>query len=137
MGCPANPAPVRGGAPCASGRVSSAASGAPPRLSRKATFMKRFVFPVVLVSALLVCLAVVSRPRAMAEDEVIDSILLAQEAERSTPAPADDEIRDEFERLLKEWREQGASWQMLEQRRTWFGCHPLRIPLSSRGCRSL
>jgi hypothetical protein len=55
--------------------------------------------------------------RARAEEEVIDSILLAQEAERSTPAPDENEIRTEFEALLKQWREQGASWEMLQQRR--------------------
>jgi len=55
--------------------------------------------------------------RRQAEEEVIDSILLAQEAESRIPAPANEEIRSEFEALLKQWREQGASWQMLEQRR--------------------
>jgi hypothetical protein len=48
---------------------------------------------------------------------VIDSILLAQEAERTTPLPDENEIRSEFEVLLKQWRGQGASWEMLEQRR--------------------
>lgn len=56
--------------------------------------------------------------RARAEEEVIDGILLAQEAERTVPPPTADEIRPELEETLRRWREQGASWEMLEARRS-------------------
>ncbi|WP_379716017.1 peptidylprolyl isomerase [Haloferula chungangensis] len=55
--------------------------------------------------------------RALAKDEVIDGILLAQEAEKSTPLPDKDEIREHFEQTLREWRENGASWDLLEAQR--------------------
>lgn len=52
--------------------------------------------------------------RAAAVEEVIDGILLAQEAERTTPAPAEGEVREALEATLREWRQHGASWEMLE-----------------------
>ena len=55
--------------------------------------------------------------RQQAKDEVIDGILLAQEAERSVPKPDKDEIREHFEQTLREWREHGASWDLLEAQR--------------------
>lgn len=55
--------------------------------------------------------------RELAKDEVIEGILLAQEAERTVPAPDKDEIRERFEDTLREWREHGASWDLLEAQR--------------------
>jgi parvulin-like peptidyl-prolyl isomerase len=52
-----------------------------------------------------------------AREEVIDSILLAQEAERRVPSPSSDEIRKALEATLQEWRQHGASWEMLETRK--------------------
>lgn len=65
--------------------------------------------------------------RRQAEEEVIDGILLAQEAERSVPEAPAEELRIEFESMLKQWRSQGASWDMLEQRRD-----ELRAELASK-----
>lgn len=56
--------------------------------------------------------------RARAEQEVIDGILLSQEAERRTPEPPADEIRAAFEQTLREWREHGASWELLDSQRS-------------------
>jgi hypothetical protein len=55
--------------------------------------------------------------RTQAEEEVIDGILLAQEAERRIPEPPAAEIRTAFEATLREWREHGASWDLLDARR--------------------
>jgi parvulin-like peptidyl-prolyl isomerase len=55
--------------------------------------------------------------REQAKDEVIEGILLAQEAERTVPTPDKDEIRERFEDTLREWREHGASWDLLEAQR--------------------
>ena len=55
--------------------------------------------------------------RAQAEEEVIDGILLAQEAERSIPAPPADEVRSAFEDTLRQWRQHGASWDLLDAQR--------------------
>lgn len=52
--------------------------------------------------------------RARAEDEVIDGILLAQEAERTVPPPAEEAVRAALEVTMRQWREHGASWEMLE-----------------------
>lgn len=52
-----------------------------------------------------------------AEDEVIDGILLAQAAERQDDEPTNDEIRDGMEVAIRRWREHGASWELLEERR--------------------
>ncbi|MCW1886267.1 peptidylprolyl isomerase [Luteolibacter flavescens] len=55
--------------------------------------------------------------RAQAEEEVIDGILLAQEAERRVPQPLADEVRTAFEETLREWRRHGASWDLLDAQR--------------------
>lgn len=55
--------------------------------------------------------------REQAKDEVIDGILLSQEAERSIPAPDKEEVRQHFEQTLRDWREHGASWDLLEAQR--------------------
>lgn len=55
--------------------------------------------------------------RRQAEEEVIDGILLAQEAERSVPAPPADEVRSAFEETLRQWRQHGASWDLLDAQR--------------------
>ncbi|MDB6077693.1 MAG: PpiC-type peptidyl-prolyl cis-trans isomerase, partial [Akkermansiaceae bacterium] len=55
--------------------------------------------------------------RLLAEEEVIDGILLSQEAERSVPLPMPSEIREAFEETLRLWREHGASWELIESRK--------------------
>jgi hypothetical protein len=55
--------------------------------------------------------------RTRAEEEVIDGILLAQEAERRVPEPPAAEVRAAFEETLREWRGHGASWDLLDARR--------------------
>lgn len=55
--------------------------------------------------------------RTQAEEEVIDGILLAQEAEQKVPAPEADEVRTAFEQTLRQWREHGASWDLLDAQR--------------------
>jgi len=54
---------------------------------------------------------------ARAEDEVVDGILLAQEAERRIPEVPAEELRAAFEQTLREWRAHGASWDLLDARR--------------------
>lgn len=55
--------------------------------------------------------------REQAEEEVIEGVLLAQEAERRVPEPPADEVRSTLEDSLREWRSHGASWDMLEKQR--------------------
>ncbi|MEM9235317.1 MAG: peptidyl-prolyl cis-trans isomerase [Verrucomicrobiota bacterium] len=55
--------------------------------------------------------------REAARDEVINGILLSQEAERRVPAPGKDEVREQLEQTLRKWREHGASWDLLEAQR--------------------
>lgn len=55
--------------------------------------------------------------RQRAEEEVIEGILLAQEAERRTAEPPPAEVRDAFEQTLRQWREHGASWDLLDAQR--------------------
>lgn len=55
--------------------------------------------------------------RVQAEEEVIDGILLAQEAERSVPDPPAAEVRSAFEDTLRQWRQHGASWDLLDAQR--------------------
>jgi hypothetical protein len=55
--------------------------------------------------------------RAKAEEETTDGILLAQEAERRVPMPSTEEIRAAFEETLREWRQHGASWDLLDAQR--------------------
>ena len=52
-----------------------------------------------------------------AEEEVIDSVLIAQEAETRYPKIPADKIKARFEKTLKEYRKHGASWDMLEAQR--------------------
>ena len=54
---------------------------------------------------------------AQAEEEVVDSVLIAQEAENRFPELPDTEIKARFEETLKEYRKHGASWDMLEAQR--------------------
>lgn len=55
--------------------------------------------------------------RERAEEEVIDGILLAQEAERRIENPPADEVRSAFEDTLRQWRKHGASWELLDAER--------------------
>ena len=52
-----------------------------------------------------------------AEEEVIDSILIAQEAETRHPTIAEEAVRVRLEETIKLYREHGASWDMLEAQR--------------------
>ena len=52
-----------------------------------------------------------------AEQEVIDSIIIAQEAEERYPTIPGDEVRERLEETLLTYREHGASWDMLEAQR--------------------
>ncbi len=52
-----------------------------------------------------------------AEEEVVDSVLVAQEAERTHPTIPEEEITAGLEDLIKLYREHGASWDMLEAER--------------------
>lgn len=54
---------------------------------------------------------------AQAEDEVIDSILIAQEADQRFPEIAEDAIRARLEETFAAYRKHGASWDMLEAQR--------------------
>ncbi len=55
--------------------------------------------------------------RAEAEQEVTDSILIAQEAEKLYPTIPEEELKVELKRMIDLYREHGASWEMLEQQR--------------------
>ncbi len=52
-----------------------------------------------------------------AEKEVIDGILLAQEAERRVPTIDETQWRPAFEQVLREWRQHGASWELIDHQR--------------------
>lgn len=52
-----------------------------------------------------------------AEEEVIDSILIAQEAEKNHQDLDEKEITARLEDMIKLYREHGASWEMLEAER--------------------
>jgi hypothetical protein len=52
-----------------------------------------------------------------AEQEVIDSILIAQEAETRHPKMPAEAVRTRLEETIKQYREHGASWDMLEAQR--------------------
>lgn len=52
-----------------------------------------------------------------AEEEVIDSVLIAQEAETRYPKVENEEVTKKLEETIKEFREHGASWDMLEAQR--------------------
>jgi parvulin-like peptidyl-prolyl isomerase len=55
--------------------------------------------------------------RAKAEEETTDGILLAQEAEKRVPMPSAEEVRTAFEDTLRQWRQHGASWDLLDVQR--------------------
>lgn len=52
---------------------------------------------------------------AQAEEEVIDGILLAQEAEKRYPKLEEGIVKPAMERVLRQWRENGASWELIEK----------------------
>ena len=49
-----------------------------------------------------------------AEEEVIDSILIAQEAESRYPTLPEEEVKARLRETIKQFRKHGASWDMLE-----------------------
>lgn len=51
---------------------------------------------------------------ALAEEEVIQGILLAQEAEKRHPQLPQDVVRAAYEQTIKDWRRHGASWDLIE-----------------------
>jgi len=55
--------------------------------------------------------------REKAEDEVADSILIAQEAEKRHPEIPEQEVKPKLKELIDKYREHGASWEMLEAER--------------------
>jgi foldase protein PrsA len=52
-----------------------------------------------------------------AEEEVVDSIVIAQEAEIRYPKMPEDQVRERLEEIIKTYRGHGASWDMLEAQR--------------------
>lgn len=52
---------------------------------------------------------------AQAEEEVIDGILLAQEAEKRHAKLDESQVKAAMEKALREWRENGASWELIEK----------------------
>ena len=54
---------------------------------------------------------------AQAEQEVADSILIAQEAEKRFEEIPDDEVTPKLKEMIDVYREHGASWDMLEAQR--------------------
>lgn len=52
-----------------------------------------------------------------AEQEVADSILIAQEAEKRFEEIPEEEVKPKLKELIDVYREQGASWEMLEEQR--------------------
>lgn len=52
---------------------------------------------------------------AQAEEEVIDGILLAQEAEKRFPKLDDSLVKSAMEKALRQWRDNGASWELIEK----------------------
>lgn len=52
---------------------------------------------------------------AQAEEEVIDGILLAQEAEKRYAKLGEDDVKPAMEKALRQWRENGASWELIEK----------------------
>lgn len=57
---------------------------------------------------------------AQAEQEVADSILIAQEAERRFPTIPEEEIKPLLKETIDLYREHGASWDMLENQRDYL-----------------
>lgn len=52
---------------------------------------------------------------AQAEKEVIDGILLAQEAEKRFPKLDESLVKSAMEKSLRQWRDNGASWELIEK----------------------
>jgi hypothetical protein len=52
---------------------------------------------------------------AQAEEEVIDGILLAQEAEKRHAKLDEGQVKAAMEKALREWRDNGASWELIEK----------------------
>ena len=52
---------------------------------------------------------------AQAKEEVIDGILLAQEAEKRHAKLDDARVKEAMEKTLRQWRENGASWELIEK----------------------
>jgi parvulin-like peptidyl-prolyl isomerase len=52
---------------------------------------------------------------AQAEEEVIDGILLAQEAEKRHAQLDETLVKEAMEKALREWRANGASWELIEK----------------------
>ncbi len=52
---------------------------------------------------------------AQAEEEVIDGILLAQEAEKRHARLDEAQVKAAMEKALREWRDNGASWELIEK----------------------
>ncbi len=52
-----------------------------------------------------------------AEEEVIDSVLIAQDVDQYNKSPSEEEVSSRMEAMIKEYREHGASWDMLEKQR--------------------
>lgn len=52
---------------------------------------------------------------SQAEEEVIDGILLAQEAEKRYTKLEEAVVKPAMERALRQWRENGASWDLIEK----------------------
>lgn len=52
---------------------------------------------------------------AQAEEEVIHGILLAQEAEKRHAKLDESQVKAAMEKALREWRENGASWELIEK----------------------
>lgn len=55
--------------------------------------------------------------QAQAEEEVADSILIAQEAEKRFPVIPEEEITPRLKEMIDTYRQHGASWDMLEAQR--------------------
>lgn len=52
-----------------------------------------------------------------AEDEVVDSILVVQEAERRYPEMPEEQIRARLQKTIEQHQKNGASWEILEQQK--------------------
>lgn len=53
--------------------------------------------------------------RAEAEEEVIDSILISQDSDHRVTDPPEEKVRERLKEIIELYREQGASWDMLEK----------------------
>ena len=55
---------------------------------------------------------------AQAEDEVIDSVLIAQDVEKRYAVIPEEKIAPRLEQIFRKYREAGATWEMLEKERS-------------------